>query len=747
MTIFTPYPSADSWIEDVARAAGIDDLDQVQAVLEEGQVPGRRVLPARRNLRVLAMHFSGVKDLPVNSGGRNFVPFSFSREFLTNLTAIASDGKNDAGKSSVIDVVNWALKGRSPLQSDVQNWISQACVLLQVGTERVLVGWDVFEGAPYGQVLSLATDCTLDWEDLNERALMACTTSAEALTANPDMSREDLHAAHPASVSDELVRLVRQQSSEIALFMGAQQFAESMDTVMMQRLGFDKVSTWTANRGKSEELDDGKVTTHSWPAWSQALGIANPSKVSVLGDEPFLAAPILQTYLGSSWGSAASAASTRKKALEGQVHGIRRRQKRDAAAREEGAGALREEVARVKAVLAQFPDATRPEVVHALFAETVARNTDRAIANQRVQDAAAAYGRLERDLQEAQADRHALAEAAITKRFWHSLKPSCCPRCDAKVDQAKWQREQEGSCSLCNEPIETPAESQAATPAVVHDASAARSQAETAVAVEPWPADDSAPTEDDADDLGLVDQAITQLTAEVDQASALHDDVLRIRQQAELAHNEALARLEALGGVPEKRAALQRELDVLVGRLEERLNPGAEDALTDVDDQAVRILDAAEKLAKQRRADEQKTLLADVSEQVTILGRELGIDQLEKATLQARAHLPVVKGGAPQNFGKLTEGERLRLKIAVVIALIRVGTSAGVRRHPGLLVIDSLGREELNPENLERLLKELDSVAAQHDVQIITSSASGDVVKRVLAPESIVTAREDGYMW
>lgn len=55
----------------------------------------------------------------------------------------------------------------------------------------------------------------------------------------------------------------------------------------------------------------------------------------------------------------------------------------------------------------------------------------------------------------AEQDLAAVREAAVTKRFWHSLKPSCCPRCDAQVQQVQWERELEGACSRSNSPIDS----------------------------------------------------------------------------------------------------------------------------------------------------------------------------------------------------------------------------------------------------------------------------------------------------
>ena len=136
-----------------------------------------------------------------------------------------------------------------------------------------------------------------------------------------------------------------------------------------------------------------------------------------------------------------------------------------------------------------------------------------------------------------------------------------------------------------------------------------------------------------------------------------------------------------------------------------------------------------------------------MSAQITTLGKALGISNLEKATLQANAHLPVVKGGEKTAFGKLTDGEKLRLKIALVVSLLDVGTTSGLGRHPGLLIVDSLAAEELNRENGELLLRELNRVAETYGLQVITSTAHSELVAAVLPAESVQGPTVEALMW
>lgn len=98
-------------------------------------------------------------------------------------------------------------------------------------------------------------------------------------------------------------------------------------------------------------------------------------------------------------------------------------------------------------------------------------------------------------------------------------------------------------------------------------------------------------------------------------------------------------------------------------------------------------------------------------------------------------------------FGEVTKGERLRLRIATAVALLRVGKVLGVGRHPGLLVVDSPGAEETDDSNLEALLKELRSVAEEVSLQVFVSSAKASEVLTLLAPANCRVAAKGEYLW
>jgi hypothetical protein len=127
-------------------------------------------------------------------------------------------------------------------------------------------------------------------------------------------------------------------------------------------------------------------------------------------------------------------------------------------------------------------------------------------------------GAVSRDLEAAQQDEHALREAAMTRRFWHALEPSCCPRCDAIVDESMRKREEDGHCSLCDSPVEL----ENGSP-------------------EELPADD----EENPNDLKNLELRVAALEADWEAASVAHDESKAARDSAEAALTASRALLQA----------------------------------------------------------------------------------------------------------------------------------------------------------------------------------------------------------
>ncbi len=104
--------------------------------------------------------------------------------------------------------------------------------------------------------------------------------------------------------------------------------------------------------------------------------------------------------------------------------------------------------------------------------------------------------------------------------------------------------------------------------------------------------------------------------------------------------------------------------------------------------------------------------------------------------------------GAVTAFTNLATGEQLRLRIAAVIALVKIAKEHGAGRHPGLYFIDSPRTEEMTDENFAELMSEL-SRAIQEigDIQFFVTVTGIDAVKACVEPERLRVVPSGTFLW
>jgi hypothetical protein len=124
------------------------------------------------------------------------------------------------------------------------------------------------------------------------------------------------------------------------------------------------------------------------------------------------------------------------------------------------------------------------------------------------------------------------------------------------------------------------------------------------------------------------------------------------------------------------------------------------------------------------------------------------MDALTRVELTGSPSMTVYKSGVPVTFRLCTRGERLRLKVALAVALLHTARESGIGRHPGLLLVDSPGSEESAEDNVEAMIRALAEAAEAVDgIQIIVATRSVAVLNEVLGESRSRIADGDGYLW
>jgi hypothetical protein len=198
-----------------------------------------------------------------------------------------------------------------------------------------------------------------------------------------------------------------------------------------------------------------------------------------------------------------------------------------------------------------------------------------------------------------------------------------------------------------------------------------------------------------------------------------------------------------------QRRTKELELHLHRGRLEveTEIEQNIEDEA--VPDQTDKVLNAAfgvaDALQRQRAAEVAEALNSEVTE----LGRRFGITGLQDVEVElSTARMKVTIAGQQGSFSNSSPGERLRLKLALTVALFRIGQRSGVGRHPGLLLIDSPATQEAVDRDVAQILRDIQAVCdEQPGLQIITTSANPDLVAQILPADRLISGPQGVAVW
>ncbi|MFM9812909.1 hypothetical protein ACKI16_30910 [Streptomyces scabiei] len=456
--------------------------------------------------------------------------------------------------------------------------------------------------------------------------------------------------------------------------------------------------------------------THGWPAYFGAVYLPAGGDKALLGEVTSNGLPgrLLQVFLDLP----AAAALTRVKT----VHDVRVAE--DKARRAAAAAEAEERAAERERLQTDLTQA------HARLSRLLPGDEDDAslvdLANEAVQlaralaDAQDEWDEANRVFRRARTERQQAAkllndvtESSTARLLFHGLNPASCPRCDQEIDDARRQQEQHArTCAVCarevtgddEEPQEVAAEAQE------------RLQASTTVEAAA------------KDELERTEAIVDRLTHELETAQ------------------QQLRRAQSAADLPARLAAQENVLR-LEGALSVFREP--EGPATDAAEaKTIKILAAAADLLEKDSKMAAETLFEEVNKEIADLATLFGVPSLKSVSIDRGARLKIYPVGSKQEWFKdQTAGARLRLRIAVVIALLRVGRRYGVSTHPGLLLIDSPKSEEMQPADARKLFAELATVAAESDLQVVITTADFDLARATLPADTIRQAEAGAALW
>lgn len=507
---------------------------------------------------------------------------------------------------------------------------------------------------------------------------------------------------------------LRAEETTVAGF-DASTFEEVMDSFFLDRLRLDPTPFWQTRGGGGET--EGDRRRFGWTGYFPTLHLPADNPEVLLGDQVQGGQPgaLMQVFLGLPWALTAASARVAHNQLRMSRSARRRRREDDAEVREAALAPLRAELETAHQALAEVREtraSVAPEEADARLAAFAQVLADQREAQGRLAGAQAAAALTLGDFNEAMKRLQAIEQSRVVRPLLGRLTPSVCPRCANLITRERVQREESAhKCSVCSESLATDGEDEQELEVAREATHKARGEHEAAV-------------------------------AELAEAEEQHRRA-----------GEALSGADAaLRDLEERRPAEAevRELERTIARLEGRLEQPLLIAVAETEelDVAYAVVAAARQEAEERRGEAATGMLAELGERIVELGKGFGIENLESARPTLAAQLRLRIGDTESSFSSRTGGERLRLRLAAVIALLRVGQERGVGRHPGLLLIDSPGGEEMAVGDVAAILHELAAVCEQlPDLQLICATARAAEVREVVPGERIIHGPDDAEVW
>ncbi|WP_405467120.1 hypothetical protein [Streptomyces canus] len=646
-----------------ARAkVGVDD---VRSVFEAQGIP-LGVPPARpRSLRIHRLRVAGVRTGTLEPG-----PFNTPFEFEEGLTALVAS--NLRGKSSVLELVTWCLRGTPREKSGAIHWLSE------VDLDATVAGQ------------AMAFRLNLQNEEI---------TSAIVLSGPDQQTLATLRSPDPAQ---GVLPMFRAASSE--------SYAQQVQALMMQWMDLQPLVS-AGQKGTT-------AVAHGWPAYYGALYMPGARSPALLGDVAMSGLPgrLLQVFLDLP-----SAAVLAKVKTQAALMSTARKRRQSAAIeaqteRAEQRRQLEVDLATAQARLEQLTQAAGG-LEHESLADLAAATMRSSSVVANSQESCDELMRLHRQAKaQRQRDEKLLndvRESGIARRLFHGLDPTTCPRCDQGFAAERRQLEvQEHSCAVCARPVQSDDEAPEDVVAEAEERVKTGREAERLV-------------------REALEQAETELAHLSQDLRAAQD---RLRQA------DAAARVPEYAKAREEVLRLEGALSVLP-----ELAPSAPDPDEDL---AIKVLRAGTKTLEDDHDREAARLFADLNEEISDLGRKFGFAGLESVSIDRAAHLTVTSdGGHERSFTDQVPGERLRLRIAVIVALLRVGAAHQVSTHPGLLLIDSPKAEEIQDVDFRLLLDELKTVAEANHLQVLVTTADFDLAHAALPSDSIIEVAVGKPLW
>ena len=454
-----------------------------------------------------------------------------------------------------------------------------------------------------------------------------------------------------------------------------------VDQFFMKELDFERM---ISTKGSDT------LVAHGWPSMASALFVSG-SGGAIIGDLKFGGLPqrLLQMFIGLPWISTGSRASAvykiekSKDSLNSQKLGVTR---------------LEDVLTRLQTELMSLPNTIVSE--EKLKASRI-RTSE---INFEMDQFILARRNIVSELETIRVDKLQLKnEYTIARRLVQSIKddmnagfifrklqPVCCPSCEStSFKEIQIEADIAGTCLLCKD-TELP------------------------------------DVEGDDTRLRELDEDVKSLEKEISRLEN-NEKVKHLEQKGiETATSKVEEELEEIigNGSPDSLIAessyRRMALEATIGELET-----LQKVDNDVDESRIvelKILDSTILETKKMYKEKEVGLFENASELLKAIASSLGVKHLSKVTWSSSS-LKIDIANVTTTYSKLSDGEKLRFRIAASITIAKLAALTGQGRHPGILFFDSPKAEEITESDFQEIISAITKIAEEDNaLQIFIAS-------------------------
>lgn len=488
-------------------------------------------------------------------------------------------------------------------------------------------------------------------------------------------------------------------------FSSADDFKATMNEFMMPMFNLESIPY----------AQNGKPTEHKWASYASAFFIGYKGDC-LLGDVKFggLTGRLLQMFVGLPYARTKMSLTTAENSLKFQ-----KKQKENAKKKntnQEKINAITNEIHHLEKELQKMQQDENG------VKKLLNLNKDQKILGKNIFQYQRNMAALNNEIEniesakiEDQKEQIQIKESIAAEDFFSRLTPKSCPRCSHKISKENIEKEKkEIVCSVCgSEPSENHKERHLARLKELNNS------------------------------IELLEKAFKSNNKKFRLISHRHESDTAKLRDIEQRINELNAKgstVEQQIQIREKIATLNGEINVL-STFEKKLE------ISDELEKDLSIINKSLKEVTSRLNVHKESFLDCLNIEIKELASKFGMRGIESVAIDLGAKLTITIGGTESHFSDLQPGQKLRLRIATVIALLRIAKHSGVGCYPGLLIVDSPGAEETCSEDLSNLINELVKISQEiESLQLFVTSAEAQKIQPFFDAEHCLIIPEGEYL-